>query len=96
VLFSIQIYIEEYLNKRNLIDSDGYAVHLANIYYHHNSNVNNNLLSSKVSRIKTVFFLNNNISNRKDFEYGLIQYLGKKIKKNFNSDKIRRVSLDIK
>ena len=39
MLFTIQGYLQDYLSKRNLADSDGYAVQLANLYFHHRSSM---------------------------------------------------------
>lgn len=86
MLFTIQAYLEEYLNKRNLVDSDGYAVRLANLYFYHRSNADNNLFFSKVGRIRTVLFVNNGIKNRKEFEQSLIRRLDNRYKKKFISN----------
>lgn len=81
MLFTIQAYLEEYFNKRNIIDTDGYAVRLANMYFYYRSEINDMLFISKVGRIKTVIYLNNAIDNRKEFELSLIHRLDKKFKK---------------
>jgi hypothetical protein len=81
MLFTIQTYLEEYLNKRNMVDSDGYAVRLANLYFYHRSSTEEALFLSKVAHIRTVLFLNNGIGNRKDFELSLIRRLDNKFKK---------------
>jgi hypothetical protein len=81
MLFTIQTYLEEYLNKRNIVDSDGYAVRLANLYFYYRSEQEELLFLNKVRRIKTVLFSNNGIVNRKEFELSLIQRLDKRYKK---------------
>jgi hypothetical protein len=85
MLFTIQTYLEEYLIKRNLVDTDGYAVRLANLYYYNRLDTNDELFLQKISRINTVLFLNNGINNRKEFEYLLIQRLDNKFKKKLIS-----------
>jgi len=88
MLFTIQTYLEEYLNNRNCIDSDGYAVRLANIYFYDRSSTDSPQFFNKVGRIKTVLFVNNNIGNRKGFEKTLINRLDKRFKKKFNQNEI--------
>jgi len=86
MLFTIQTYLEEYFIKRNMVDSDGYAVRLANMYFYHRSNTEDALFNVKVGRIRTVIFLNNNIEDRKSFEKSLIRHLDKKYKKKQGSN----------
>ena len=86
MLFTIQTYLEEYLSKRNMVDSDGYTVRLANLYFYHRSSTEDALFFSKVARIRTVLFLNNGIENRKDFELSLIRRLDNKFKKKLGAN----------
>lgn len=86
MLFTIQTYIEEYLSNRNMTDSDGYAIHLANLYFYHRSNTEDALFLNKVGRIRTILFLNNAIGNRKGFELALIHRLDNKFKKKLGSN----------
>ncbi len=86
MLFTIQTYIEEYLNKRSLVDSDGYAVRLANLYFYHRSNIENVQFLSRVGRIRTLLFLNNGIKERKKFESSLVRLLDNRFKKKSNPD----------
>ncbi len=86
MLFTIQTYLEEYLSKRNMVDSDGYAIRLANLYYYYRSNTEDALFFSKVGHIKTVLFLNNSIENRKEFEQSLIRRLDNKYKRKLGSN----------
>ncbi len=82
MLFTIQTYLEEYLSNRNMADSDGYAVRLANLYFYYRSNTEDALFLNKVRHIRTIFFLNNGIKERKDFEQSLIRRLDNRFKKN--------------
>ena len=86
MLFTIQTYLEEYFSKRNMADSDGYAVSLANLYFYQRSTTEDTLFLSKVGHIKTVFFVNNGIRGRKDFEQSLIRHLDYKYKKKLGSN----------
>lgn len=86
MLFTIQTYLEEYLNKRNMVDSDGYTVRLANLYFYQRSNTEDVLFYRKVGHIKTVLFLNNGIKDRKEFEQSLIHRLDMKFKKKLGSN----------
>jgi hypothetical protein len=86
MLFTIQTYLEEYLSKRNMVDFDGYAVRLANLYFYYRSNTEDALFFSKIGHIKTVLFLNNSIENRKEFEQSLIRRLDNKFKKKLGSN----------
>jgi len=85
MLFTIQAYLEDYLNKRNLLDSDGYAVRLANLYFHHRPIMDIDVFLQKVRRIRTVIFANNGIGNRAEFEKALVDRLDRQFKKKLNT-----------
>jgi hypothetical protein len=85
MLFAIQAYLEDYLARRNLVDSDGYAVRLANLYFYHRSSMSTAAFLRKVRRIRTVIFVNNGIDNRAEFERALIDRLDKNFKKKFGN-----------
>jgi hypothetical protein len=84
MLFTIQTYIEEYLNKRNMKDPDGYAVRLANLYFYHRTKTEDTLFLTKIRRIRTVIFVNNNVLNRNEFELSLIHRLDNRFKKKLD------------
>jgi ubiquitin C-terminal hydrolase len=84
MLFTIQAYLEDYLNRRNLADSDGYAVRLANLYFYQRSGLDTSQFLRKVRQIRTVLFVNNGIQDRADFEKALIDRLDKQFKKNWS------------
>jgi len=81
VLFEIQAYLEDYLNKRNLVDSDSYAVHLANLYFYQRSQSDIDSFLRRVRRIKTVMFANSKIRDRSEFEQLLVRHLDQQFKK---------------
>jgi hypothetical protein len=85
MLFTIQAHLEDYLNKRNLADSDGYAVQLANLYFHHRPNMDTDVFLRKVRRIRTVFFANNGIRDRAQFEKALVDRLDRRFKKKLDA-----------
>lgn len=86
MLFTIQTYLEDYLRRRNIIDTDGYAVRLANIYFHHRALMEAGRFLQRIKRVRTVMFTNNAIDNRSDFERVLIDTLDKRFKKKLPSD----------
>jgi len=83
MLFTIQGYLQDYLSKRNLADSDGYAVQLANLYFYHRSSMDDVQFLRRVRRIRTVLFVNNGIGNRVEFERTLVRWLDGRFKKNW-------------
>lgn len=85
MLFAIQAYLEDYLNKRNLVDSDGYAVHLANLYFHQRSQSDIDSFLRRAMRIKTVMFANYKIRDRSEFERSLVRRLDQRFKKKLSS-----------
>jgi hypothetical protein len=87
MLFTIQAYLEEYFSKRNLVDSDGYAVRLANLYFYRRSSMDASQFLRKVKRIRTVLFVNNGIMNRAEFERMLISRLDSQFKKKLETNK---------
>ncbi len=81
MIFRIQVYLEDYFNKSQLIDSDGYAVNLANMYSHDRLKIDEISFLKKVHKINTTFFANNSIDNRREIEAKLVKKLDKKFKK---------------
>jgi hypothetical protein len=81
MLFSVQAYIEDYLNKLNIRDTDAYAVRLANKYFYERNDIPKQEFLKKVRRIRTVIFINNKVKNRGEFEEALISKLDKRFKK---------------
>ncbi len=81
MLFTIQTYLEDYLSSRNLIDPDGYAVRLANLYFYQRSSVAAPQFLRKVRRINTALFVSNGIRSRAEFESSLVCRLDSRFKK---------------
>jgi len=85
MLFTIQAYLQDYLHKRSIIDSDGYAVRLANLYFYERLKLEPDQFLRKINRIKTTLFINNDINNRIQFEKSLLDRLDKSFKKEMLS-----------
>ena len=86
MLFTIQAFLEDFLSRRRLIDSDGYAVRLANLYYYKRPTLNDDLFYKKAHTIGTTLFVNNGISDRASFERKLIGRLDHRFKKKLEND----------
>ena len=84
MLFTIQAYLEDYLSNRRLQDTDGYAVSLANLYFHQRRTSSNESLLRRMRKINTVLFENNNIPSRSNFEKNLLIRLDNKFKKKLS------------
>ncbi|EKE05532.1 MAG: hypothetical protein ACD_19C00230G0001 [uncultured bacterium] len=89
MLFSIQAYIEEYLASKNITDTDGYAVKLANLYYFNRLNYDNLNFTNKVNRIHSLIFYSNSISDRRAFIQILVNrvdyFFKASLEKNINT-----------
>ena len=55
MLFTIQAYLEDYISHRTYQDTDGYAVSLANLYFHQRKSCSDDILLRRIGRIGTVF-----------------------------------------
>jgi len=84
MLFTIQTYLEDYLNRRGLADPDGYAVRFANQYFHYRRAMDTATFLRKVGRIRTVIFVNNGIKDRAGFERSLVERLDGRFKKKLD------------
>ena len=81
MVFKVQAYLEDSFSTKGWVDSDGYAVNLANLYSHYRLIIDEALFLKKIHRINTTFFGNNSIENRREFEANLIEKLDKRFKK---------------
>ena len=71
-LFSIQSDIEDYLASRCLDDLDGYAVKLANLYFHERANMEFDEFVGRAGRIRSLLFERNRIKDRAGFARQLV------------------------
>jgi hypothetical protein len=83
MLFTIQAYLEDYLNKRRITDPDAYAVRVANLYYHHRATMETDAFARRMKRIRTLLFVNSAIK-RAEFELELLARLDKRFKKKLD------------
>ena len=83
MLFEIQGYIQDYFNKLNLTDSDGYAVHLANDYFNRRKTESDEEIVTSFLAIRTVFFSSNAIDSKHDFIVRLLKRIDGRFKKKF-------------
>ena len=75
MIFSIQRFIEDYFQKRNLSDVDQFAVSLANLYDRRRAQTSRDQFLLAMRRVRTLFYKNNVSLNRPDFERGLLKVL---------------------
>ena len=85
MIFSIQHYIEDYFQRRNLSDIDQYAVRVANTFVDHLDEPNNKRLLKSLRRIRTFFYQNNEQLYRTEFELILAGQLRARYKKKTKS-----------
>lgn len=81
-VFSIQRFIEDYLVRLGLDDTDQYSVRVANLYEDHRCQFAYDKFLERVGRVRTVVFRNNSGIERGDVEGKLVkaldrQFMGK-------------------
>ena len=81
MIFSVQRYLEDYLERRQLRDVDQYSVALANLYAAKRGRSSKPEFQKSVRRIKTVFFRSNPALKRLEFERDLIARLDERFLK---------------
>ena len=81
MVFSIQRFIEDYLNKRRIVDSDQYAVAVANLFDESRFDMSKQDFLLRMGRIKTSLFKQNRSLKRSEFESTLLSRLDAKFKK---------------
>ncbi len=84
MIFSVQHYIEDYLDHRNLLDVDQYAVKLANLYTSKRADVSDEDILKSMRRIRTVFYGNNSELDRSSLEREILRRLDRKFKKKLS------------
>lgn len=62
MIFTIQVYIEDYLRNRGISDTDGFAVKLANLYFYDRGKFSKQEFLRKASRLKTIIYKHNQIT----------------------------------
>ena len=81
MIFSIQHYLEDYFDQRNLLDLDQYAVKLANLYVRQRQTAKDEDILQSMRRVHTVFYRNNPRVDRAAVEREILQRLDRKFKK---------------
>src|SRR5216684_4722264 len=81
MIFSIQHYLEDFFNQRNLEDVDQYAVKLANLYAGKRQTAKDEYILESMRRIQTVFYRNNAELDRPFLEREILRRLDRRFKK---------------
>lgn len=81
MIFTVQRYIEDYLDKRGIDDRDQYAVLVANIYATKPRNESQELTLKRIRRVRTAIFGNNPHLKRAEFERQLLNRLEARFQK---------------
>src|SRR6266498_1740883 len=86
MIFSIQHFVEDYLETLGLVGQDQYAVAVANLYDGSRLKSNERQFLLALHRIRTTLFRANPKLNRADFEQTLLKRLDSRFKKKIPSD----------
>ena len=81
MIFSIQRFLEDYFNRRNLSDIDQYAIKIANLYDRRRHAKSEEQFLKLMRRIRTVFFQNNPSLDRPQFNSSLLKLLDRQFEK---------------
>jgi hypothetical protein len=85
MIFSVQRFVEDLLERRGLADVDQYAIRVANVFERVRPGASEKYLSRELSRIRTAFFRRNQQVVRKEFEAQLAGTLCRRFKKKKNN-----------
>ncbi len=78
MLYSIQTFLEDFFYKRSYVISDNYVIEITKTYYYERKYSHIEYILSKLNNIPTVFYHNNIVGNRKDFESFILKVLDRK------------------
>jgi hypothetical protein len=81
MIFSVQRFLEDYFQRRDLADVDQYAIRLANVYDRHEPEASEATLVRDIGRVRTTFYSRNKGVNRRQFEAELANLLRRQFKK---------------
>jgi hypothetical protein len=81
MIYSIQVYLENYFHRCGLTDPDQYAVSLARLYERHRDRKTAPAFLTAMRRLRTVFYKHNERTQRAPFERKLLILLDAKFKK---------------
>jgi hypothetical protein len=85
MIFSIQHYLEDYFDQRNLSDVDQYAVKLANLYALRRKAETEADFLKAMRRLRTVFYRNNRKVDRGSVERDILLRLDRSFKKKLSN-----------
>lgn len=85
MIYSIQSYLENYFNRCGLADPDQYAVTLARFYDRQRHGKTTPAFLSAMKRLRTVFYRQNQHTERSAFERRILTLLDTKFKKKESS-----------
>lgn len=85
MIFSVQRYIEDYFERRQLEDLDQYAVRLANLYGQRRSRLSREEFLHQMRRVRTTFYRNHRDLDRGEFDGKLLRALDQKFLSKKNS-----------
>ena|SRR5208282_3012665 len=89
MIYSIQSYLENYFNRCGLADPDQYAVTLAKLYDRERHGKTTPAFLSAMKRLRTVFYRQNQHTERSAFERRILTLLDSKFKKKESSSSQR-------
>lgn len=78
MIFSVQRYVEDYLERRGLVDNDQYAVKVANLFAGERHTIGDAAFQRRLGHIHTVFFRANPALARGAFEAELLDALDRR------------------
>jgi hypothetical protein len=85
VIFSVQKFLEDHLERRGLADVDDYAIKAANAFERAGVRASEEAVCRELARIRTTFFRRNAQLNRREFEAALTVLLRRRFQKKNDS-----------
>lgn len=85
MIFSIQRFVEDHLERRGFDDTDQYGLRVARAFDQRGSGASEGTLAGAFARIRTVFFRKHRKLDRSEFELRLARLLKRKFKKKLES-----------
>lgn len=89
MIFSVQRFLKDHVERRGLADPDQYAIRVANVFERLGPRANEETLARELGRLRTVFFRRNPDLDRKEFEARLAATLRRRFQKKKNDDSLK-------
>jgi hypothetical protein len=86
VIFAVQKFVEEHLERRGFADVDDYAIHAANAFERAGGGSTQEAVTRQLARSRTTFFRRNASLDRREFEARLAQLLRRRFQKKNSND----------